>query len=120
MLELTPMDVEQNKEDLCAGERVLKCLLYEWRNLDDRFIPVDQKKIYKETFEHYLTSQAHKEVQEIEQAASNNPNPQPKGTKKRGRRTLQESIQLVGKFLINIGKIILLTTVFQQLPKVTQ
>ena len=63
MLKLTPMDVEQNKDNLNAEERVLKRLLYEWRNLDDRFIPADQKTLYKETFENYLTSQAHKEVQ---------------------------------------------------------
>ena len=101
MLELTPIDIEHNKEDLSAEERVLKCLLYEWRNLDDRFIPADQKKLYKETFEHYLTSQVQKEIQETEQVVLRGPNPQPKGTKKRGRRTLQESIQLVGEMLIN-------------------
>ena len=47
IIEQTPMDIEINKEYLRAEERVLKRLLHEWRNLDDRFIPEDQKKLYK-------------------------------------------------------------------------
>lgn len=111
------MEVEQSKEDLSAEEKLLKRLLFEWRNLDDRFIPADQKKSYKETFEHYLTAQAKQKAQEKEQPVSKKAIPPSKPTKKRGRRTLQESIQLVGEMLINTGKIIPLTTVFQQLPK---
>jgi hypothetical protein len=61
--ELTPMEVEQSKEDLSVEEKLLKRLLFEWRNLDDRFIPVEEKNLYKETFEHYLSEQAKKESQ---------------------------------------------------------
>jgi hypothetical protein len=61
--ELTPMEVEQSKEDLSAEEKLLKRLLFEWRNLDDRFIPVEEKNLYKETLEHYLSEQAKKESQ---------------------------------------------------------
>lgn len=32
------MDIDASKEDLCAEEQVLKILLHEWRNLDERFI----------------------------------------------------------------------------------
>ena len=118
MPEQTPMEVEQPKEDLSAEEKLLKRLLFEWRNLDDRFIPEDQKKLYKDTFENYLTVQAWKETQESEQKSDKKPAP-PKPAKKRGRRTLQESIQLVGESLINTGRIMPLTTVFQQIPKHT-
>jgi hypothetical protein len=113
--ELTPMEVEQSKEDLSAEEKLLKRLLFEWRNLDDRFILVEEKNLYKETFEHYLSEQAKKESQA--QPPGKKVPPPPKQAKKRGRPTLQESIQLVGEMLINTGKIISLTTVFQQLPK---
>jgi len=115
MQELTPMEVEQSKEDLSTEEKLLKRLLFEWRNLDDRFIPVEEKKLYKETFEHYLSEQAKKESQS--QPPGKKVPPPPKPAKKRGRPSLQESIQLVGEMLINTGKIIPLTTVFQQLPK---
>ena len=95
-----PMEVEQ-KEELSAEERVLKHLLNDWRNVDDIFIPIEEKQLYKDTFERYLTMQAHKEVQTIEHVTKT-PTPQ-KNPKKRGRRTLQESIQLVGEMLINTG-----------------
>jgi len=113
--ELTPMDVEQSKENLSAKEKLMRHLLFEWRNLDDRFIPVEEKHLYKETFEHYLSEQAKMETQA--QHPGKEMPPPPKQAKKRGRPTLQESIQLVGEMLINTGKIISLTTVFQQLPK---
>lgn len=113
--ELTPMDVEQTKEDLSAEEKLMRRLLFEWRNLDDRFIPAEEKHLYKETFEHYLSEQAKMETH-AQNGGKELPNP-PKQAKKRGRPTLQESIQLVGEMLINTGKVIPLTTVFQQLHK---
>ena len=113
--ELTPMEVEQSKEYLSAEEKLLKRLLFEWRNLDDRFIPVEEKNLYKETFEHYISEQAKLETQA--QPPGQKLPPPPKQAKKRGRPTVQESIQIVGEMLINTGKIIPLTTVFQQLPK---
>jgi hypothetical protein len=88
--ELTPMEVKQSKEDLSAEEKLLKRLLFEWRNLDDRFIPVEEKNLYKETFEHYLSEQAKKESQA--QPPGKKVPPPPKQAKKRGRPTLQESI----------------------------
>ena len=42
-LEETPVDVEKHKEELCAEEQVLKRLLNDWRNIDDRFIPIEEK-----------------------------------------------------------------------------
>lgn len=85
--ELTPMEVEQSKEDLSAEEKLMRRLLFEWRNLDDRFIPVEEKNLYKETFQHYLSEQAKKESQA--QPPGKKVPPPPKQAKKRGRPTLQ-------------------------------
>ena len=43
-----------------------------------------------------------------------------KGGKKRGRRNLEESIQIMGEMLVNTGRVVLLSAVYQQLNKVTQ
>jgi len=45
-MELTIMDIDTSKEDLSAKELILNFFLHEWRNLDDRFIMEDQKKLY--------------------------------------------------------------------------
>lgn len=46
--------METNRgEDLSIEEEVLKMLLNEWKNLDERFIPEDQKRLYVETFQQY-------------------------------------------------------------------
>ena len=81
--ELTPMEVEHSKEDLSAEEKLLKRLLFEWRNLDDCFIPPDQRKLYKDTFEHYLTAQAQQEALERDQAGGKKVLASSKPTKKR-------------------------------------
>lgn len=43
-------DQENNKEDLSQEEEVLRKLLNEWKNLDERFILEEQKRLYAETF----------------------------------------------------------------------
>ena len=40
-------------EELSSEEEVLLKLLDEWRHLDERFIPEEKKRIYKETFQQY-------------------------------------------------------------------
>ena len=40
-----------------------------------------------------------------------------KGGKKRGRRTMSETIQEVGEMLVNSGRVIPLSEVFQSPPK---
>lgn len=37
-------------EELGMEEEVLKRMLNEWRHLDERFIPEDQKNLHKENF----------------------------------------------------------------------
>lgn len=41
-----------------------------------------------------------------------------KGGRKRGRRTMSETIQEVGEMLVNSGRVIPLSEVFQTPPKV--
>ena len=108
------MDMETPPEDLSTEEQVMKRLLHEWQNLNDRFIPDDQKTLYKQMFEHYLTTQTKKAVSSPESSLHKVGTHQTKPGKKKGRKTLQESIQLVGEMLINIGKIMTLTMVFQK------
>lgn len=47
------MDLETNREDLSQEEEVLRKLLNEWRNLDERLIIEDQKRFYADTFQQY-------------------------------------------------------------------
>ena len=49
-LDQVDMEVEITKDELSKEEMVMKILMQEWRNIDDRFIPDDQKSIYKEDF----------------------------------------------------------------------
>lgn len=42
------MEIFRMKEDLNAKEHIMKHLLNEWRNLEERFIPEDQNFLYKE------------------------------------------------------------------------
>lgn len=43
MIEQNPMEINNSKEDLSAEEQVMKRLPQAWRNLDECFIPEDQK-----------------------------------------------------------------------------
>lgn len=57
-METTIMEIDPRKgEELSIEEEFLKKLLNEWRHLDERFIPEDQKKLYKETFQQYRYKQ---------------------------------------------------------------
>lgn len=61
------METDMLKDDLTKEELLMKQLLQEWKNLDDRFIPEDQKVLYKETFEQYITIRARREVEAANQ-----------------------------------------------------
>lgn len=50
-------EMEITKDDLSKEEEVLQNLLNEWRNLDERFIQEDQKRLYVETFQQYIAKQ---------------------------------------------------------------
>lgn len=47
------MEMELPKENEAEEERIMKKLIQEWKNLDERFIPETQKQIYKEAFQKY-------------------------------------------------------------------
>lgn len=44
------METESQKEVEVEEERIMRKLIQEWKNLDDRFIRESQKKLYKEAF----------------------------------------------------------------------
>ena len=47
------MEVDPQKESGNDEERVMKRLLQDWKNLDERFIPEEKKQLYKEMFQKY-------------------------------------------------------------------
>jgi len=53
----TLIEIDNQKEDISIEEQVIKRLLQEWRHIDERFIPKDQKQLYKETFQRYRYKQ---------------------------------------------------------------
>lgn len=50
----TNMEIDNCKEDLSIEDEVMGILWNEWENVDDRFIPEDQKQLYKYTFQKYM------------------------------------------------------------------
>jgi len=49
-IEQSQMEIDPQKESGNDEERVMKRLLQDWRNLDERFILEEQKQLYKEMF----------------------------------------------------------------------
>lgn len=47
------MEIDTQKDKGGEEERIMRKLLQEWRFLDERFIPEEHKKIYKEAFQKY-------------------------------------------------------------------
>lgn len=96
------MEIDNSKvEDPTTEEEILSKLLDKWRHLDEMFIPKEDKKLYRETFQKYKEIQDQGNIGMNEQLGiqpENNQDQQSKakGGKKRGRRNLQESIQVMG------------------------
>lgn len=44
---------ENTKDMSTKEERIMKKLLDDWRNLDERFIPEKEKQVFKEAFQRY-------------------------------------------------------------------
>lgn len=103
------------KEMSTEEEKVMKKLLSEWRNLDERFIPEKEKQLFKETFQKYKEKKGGSADPGGNQESQGNGNG--KSGRKKGRRTLIESIQTVGETLVNSGRVIPLSEVFQQTTK---
>lgn len=100
----------------------MKKLLQEWKNLDERFIPESQKQQYKEEFQKYKEKTGCMLGTGADQAGSQGTqnlgmDGSGKGGRKRGRRTINETIQAVGETIVNSGRVIPLSKVFQQPSK---
>lgn len=114
------MEIDSSKgEDPTTEEKILRKLLDKWRNLDERFIPKEDKKLYKEIFQKYKEKQEQGTTGMNEQLGiqpKNNQEQQSKerGGKKRGRKNLQESIQVMGEMLVNTGRVVPLSVFFHQ------
>jgi len=51
------VDIDGSKKELSIEEQVLKKILNEWQNLDERFTPEYQNKLYRDTFQRYQSKQ---------------------------------------------------------------
>lgn len=122
IIEQNQMGTYTQKDNGKEEERIMRRLLQDWKNLDERFIPETQKQLYKETFQKnkekkgiVVDNQA--EQTKTQGTQSMGMDSTGKGGRKRGRRTLNETIQAVGEILVNSGRVIPLSEVFQQPPK---
>lgn len=114
----TQMGTDSQKDSGNEEERIMRKLLQEWKILDERFIPETQKQLYKETFQKYKEKKGSTlENQKYQTGAQGNHSlgmdSTAKWGRKRGRRTLNETIQAVGEILVNSGRVIPLSDVFQ-------
>jgi len=118
----TQMEVESQKDNEAEEERIMRQLIQEWKSLDERFIPDSQKQLYKETFQKYKEKKG-KSIDKQETIVGEQESSQigiggtGKSSRKRGRKTMSETIQTVGETLINSGKVIPLSEVFFQPSK---
>ena len=111
------METEQQQENEAEEEIVMKKLIQEWKNLDERFIPDQQKQMYKEAFQKF--KERNKGNMENQDATTGEQGKEQlgiggsgKSSRKRGRKRLNETFQTVGEILINSGKVIPLSEVF--------
>eukprot|EP00253_Pinus_taeda_P017343 PITA_17343 len=102
------MDVENPIENEAEEEKIMRKLLQEWKYLDHRFIPEKQKQLYKEVFQKYKEKKG--EAPDRPNTNENEQDSEDKGlgnsgkiNRKRGRKTMNETIQTVGEVLINSG-----------------
>lgn len=103
-------------------EKIMRKLIQEWKHLDERFIPEDQKQLYKDMFQRYKEKRGRGTAKQPEHLGSQGDQNMDTGLtgksgRKRGRRPMSETIQMVGDTLVNLGKVIPLSEVFQQPQK---
>lgn len=118
----TQMEVDPQKDKESEEEQIMRILLHEWRHLDERFIPEEQKQLYKDMFQKYKEKVGEIMANQPEQLGAQGTQSirmgnAGKGGRKRGRWPMTENIQVVGEMLVNSGRVIPLSEVFQQLPK---
>lgn len=116
------MKIDPQKDKEGEEERIMRKLLLEWRLLDERFVPEEQKQIYKEAFQKYkekVGERVANKLEKIEIQGNQNMgmSNSGKGGRKRGRRLMIETIQEVGEMLVNSGRVIPLSEAFQLPPK---
>eukprot|EP00253_Pinus_taeda_P013029 PITA_13029 len=107
----TPMEVENQVAEEIEEERILKQSIQEWKYLDSRFIPEQQKQLYKEVFQKYKEKKGQLMIgPDLGTGQTgmdgSGKNSLPGERRKRGRKSLIETIQTVGETLINSGKVI--------------
>lgn len=78
------MEIESQKEDLTVKEQVMKFLLSEWRQIDERFILEGQKKLYKHTFQQYQAKQGMLGVDQLDHLGSKESQVMEQGTQGKG------------------------------------
>jgi len=115
--EQTQMEIENQQESEVEEEKIMRRLIQEWKNLDDRFIPEKQKQLYKEVFQKYKEKKSkglekQGDTGEDQGSSMTGAGGPGKLSKKRGRKPVHEAIQMVGETLINSGKVIPLSEVF--------
>lgn len=120
--EQSQMEVDSQKDRGSDKERIMRILLQEWKNLDERFIQEEKKQLYKEMFQKYKEKVGALSAKQPEQigvqgAQSIKTGSTRKGGRKRGRHPMSETIQVVGEMLVNSGRVIPLSEVFQQPSK---
>jgi len=118
-IEQLQMEIDPQKD---SGRRVMKRLVQDWKNLDERFIPEEQKQLYKEMFQKYKEKKgtlpaSHLDQTGVQGTQSTGMHSFGKGGRKRGRRTMSETIQMVGETLVNSRRVIPLSEVFQKPSK---
>jgi len=114
--------VDSKKDNGTEEENIMKKLLLEWKKLDKRFIPEKEKQLYKETFQKYKekkggTSESRTNQTGAQETQSLGMDGTGKGGRKRGRCTISETLQTLGEILVNSGRVIPLSEVFQQPSK---
>lgn len=95
--EQTQMEIDPQKDKGGEEERIMRKLLHEWRFLDERFIPEEHKQIYKEAFQKYKEkagATATNKLEQIEMQGTQNSGmgSSGKGGRKRGKRSMSETI----------------------------
>jgi len=119
------MEIDPQKPKGEEEEQVMRKLLQEWKVLDERFILEEQKQMNKEAFQRYkekkgIADDSKTGKMETQGTQNLGMSSAGKGGRKRGRRTMRETIQEVGEMLVNSGRVIPLSEVFQSPPQLSR
>ena len=82
----TQLEINPQNDKGSEKEQVMKRFLQEWRHLDERFIPEDQKKLYKNMFQRYKEKRVAVIINLLEQLGSQGGQSTDAGTTGKGGR----------------------------------